>query len=81
MTMPFRVLPTCGEYLVLVGRQFRQLLQERHHVPDTFIVMPRSPGGHARGLDAMFNNPELSFTGLVVIFGVTGMIVSMFITR
>src|SRR5665213_2339292 len=50
----------CGDERAIALRRHRgQLLQQRHHVPDFFVAMRAAPGGHARHLDAMLDDPEL----------------------
>jgi len=45
--------------LILIGREARQLLKERDHVPNERVIVRLTPGSHASGLDAVLYDPEL----------------------
>src|SRR5262249_14997895 len=47
------------EALVFVRCEFRHFAEERHDVPQQFIIVRYAPGGHARHFDPMFYDPKL----------------------
>ena len=47
------------EALVFVRCEFRHFPEERHDVPQQFIIVRYAPGRHARHFDPMFYDPKL----------------------
>src|SRR5262245_6243070 len=45
--------------LVFVRCEFRHFAEERHDVPQQFIIVHDAPGRHARHFDPMFYDPKL----------------------
>src|SRR3990167_4651526 len=48
----------CHQGLVLLGVHLRQLVQEGNHAPDVLVTHALAPSRHARGFDAVLDNPE-----------------------
>src|SRR5215472_8798543 len=47
------------EALVFVRCEFRHFTEERHDIPQQFIIVRDAPGRHARHFDPMFYDPKL----------------------
>ena len=47
-----------GQDLILLGGQLGKASQESHHAPDSLVIMVWTPGRHAGGFDAVFDDPK-----------------------